>query len=132
MPEPAQEAFQYAVWRVVPDAERGEALNVGVVVHSRRRRYLAARIGIAETRLRAAFPGLDVEALRRHLEGMVRVAAGEHDAGPVASMDQSDRFGFLTAPSSTIVRPSPVHTGLCEDPDRVLDRLFDRLVAPPG
>ena len=127
-----QEAFQYAIWRVCPDLERGEALNVGVVVYSRRRRYLAARIGIAESRLRAAFPDLDVEALRRHLEGLARIAAGEHDAGSVATLDQSERFGWLTATSSTIVRPSPVHTGLCDDPDRVLDRLFDRLVAPPG
>ncbi|MBI5104512.1 MAG: DUF3037 domain-containing protein [Solirubrobacterales bacterium] len=128
----ARDEFQYALWRVVPDLERGEALNVGVVVFCRRRRFLAARVGIAGTRLRAAFPGLDVDALTRHLDGMVHVAAGEHQGGAVAALDQSERFGWLTATSSTIVQPSPVHTGLCEDPDAVLDRLFDRLIAPPG
>ncbi|HEX5925669.1 MAG TPA: DUF3037 domain-containing protein [Baekduia sp.] len=128
MPSP-DDAFQYAIWRVVPSVERGEALNVGVVVYCRRRQFLAARVLIDEARLHALSPDLDVDAIRRHLDGMVRIAAGDPDGGAIAAMPQSERFGWLTAASSTIVQPSPIHTGLCRDPQAVLDRLYTRLVA---
>ena len=129
MPSPEQDAFQYAIWRVVPSVERGEAVNVGVVVFCRRRSFLKARTLLDEERLRALAPGLDLEAVRHHLDGMVRVAAGDPAGGAVARLDQSERFGWLTAASSTIVQPSPIHTGLCDEPQAVLDRLFERLVA---
>lgn len=131
MPSP-DDAFQYAIWRAVPSVERGESLNVGVVVYCRRRQFLAARVLVDEARLRALSPDLDVDAIRRHLDGMARVAAGDPDGGAIAAMPQSERFGWLTAASSTIVQPSPIHTGLCEDPQAVLDRLYTRLVATDG
>ena len=125
------DAFQYAIWRVVPDVERGEAVNVGVVVYCRRRSFLAARVELDEPRLTALAPGLDTAALRLHLDGLVRVAAGDPEAGAIAALPQSERFGWLTAASSTIVQPSPIHTGMSDDPDGLLDRLFTRLVATP-
>jgi hypothetical protein len=42
--------------------------------------------------------------------------------------DQSERFHWLVAPSSTVVQPSPVHTGLCTDPAMELDELVADLV----
>ena len=129
MPSREDDAFQYAIWRVVPSVERGEALNVGVVLYCRRRQFLAARVLLDEDRLRALSPDLDVAAVRRHLEGMVRVADGDPAGGAVARLPQSERFGWLAAASSTIVQPSPIHTGLCGDPQGTLDRLFGRLVA---
>jgi hypothetical protein len=129
---PPPDAFQYAIWRVVPDVERGEAVNVGVVVFCRRRAFLGARVELDEGRLHALAPGLDVAAVRHHVDGLVRVAAGDPEAGVVAALSQSERFGWLTAASSTIVQPSPIHTGLSDDPEGLLDRLFERLVAAPG
>lgn len=122
------EAFQYAIWRVVPSLPRGERLNVGVVLFCRRHRFLDAVVRLDEERLRALDPALDVAALRAHLDGLLRVARGEDGAGAVAAMDASDRFGFLTAPSSTILQPSDVHVGLCEDPAAALARLADELL----
>jgi Protein of unknown function (DUF3037) len=127
-----RDAFQYAIWRVVPDVERGESLNAGVVVFCRRRGFLRARAELDEARLRVLAPDVEAESVRRHLDGLVRVAAGDPEAGAIAALPQSERFGWLTAASSTIVQPSPIHTGLCDDPQAVLDRLFDRLVAAPG
>jgi hypothetical protein len=127
-----REVFQYAILRVVPSLPRGEALNVGVVLHSRRRRFLAARTLVDRERLRALDPALDLDALERHLQAVERIAAGDPEAGPVARMDRSDRFGWLTAPSSALLQPSPVHTGLCTDPEATIDRLFAELVAQPS
>lgn len=123
--------FQYAVLRVIPSLERGEAINAGVVVFCRPRRYLAARVALDEARLAALAPGADVEAIRERLDVLERVAAGDETAGPIARMEQSERFHWLAAPSSTVIQPGPVHTGLCDAPDAVLDRLFTQLVAPP-
>ena len=130
MPAPREE-FQYALWRVVPHVERGECINAGVVVYCRRNRFLQARVALDRERLAALAPGADAEAIERHLESLAAIAAGEEGAGPIAALDQPDRFHWLVAPSSTVVQPSPVHTGLCDDPAATLEHLFATLVAPP-
>lgn len=120
--------FQYAIVRVVPRIERGECMNVGVIFFCRPRRYLAARIALDEARLASFAPELDLEEVRAHLDALTRIAAGEEDAGPVARLEQSERFHWLVAPSSTVIQTSPVHTGLCEDPEDTLTGLLDKLV----
>jgi hypothetical protein len=124
-----RELFQYALLRVVPDLERGEALNAGVVLFCRRHGFLGARVGLDERRLAAIAPTADAGAIGQRLEDLRRIAAGDETAGRVARLDPSERFGWLTAPASTVVQPSAVHTGLCDDPAAMLDRLFRRLVA---
>jgi len=126
---PAGSPFSYAVYRVVPRVERGERMNVGVVVFSRPLGYLAAKTGLDEERLRALWPELDPEAVRPHLDALERIAAGAPDAGPIARLDETARFHWLVSPSSTIIQPSAVHTGLCGEPADELDKLFERLVS---
>ena len=121
--------FQYAMVRVIPDVERGECLNAGVIVFCRPRRFLAARMALDTARLRALAPGVDLEAVQAHLDAVERIAAGDPAAGPIAALPASERFHWLVAPASTIIQPSPVHTGLTEDPVGELDRLLRRLVS---
>jgi hypothetical protein len=128
----AHDAFAYAVLRVVPRVERGECFNAGVVLFCRRRRFLAARVELDERRLAALAADADADAVRAHLEALAGIAAGDPAGGRVAALEPSERFGWLVAPSSTIIQPSPVHTGLCEEPAEMLDRLFAELVAPVG
>lgn len=123
------EPFQYAIVRIVPRVERGECMNVGVVLFCRPRRYLAARTALDEARLAAFAPGLDAAEVRSHLDALARIAGGDAGAGPVARLEQSERFHWLVAPSSTMIQTSAVHTGLCEDPDETLERLMEKLVA---
>jgi Protein of unknown function (DUF3037) len=120
--------FQYAVLRVVPDIERGEFLNAGVVLFARTLGFLGARVALDRERLAALSPGADAALVAERLETLERVAAGDPDAGPIARLDPSERFNWLVAPASTVVQPSPVHTGLCEDAERMLEHLFARLV----
>lgn len=126
------ESFQYALLRAVPSLPRGEALNVGVVLFSPRLRFLEARTALDASRLRTLDPELDMEAVGEHLRQIERVAAGDAGAGPIARLPASERFGWISSPSSTVVQPSPVHTGLCEDAAATLDELFSRLVAAPS
>lgn len=114
--------------RVVPALERGECLNAGVVVFARTLDFLGVRVRLDRARLAALAPDADAAAIARRLEGVARVVAGDARGGPLARLTPSERFGWVTAPSSTAVQPSPIHTGLCEDPAATLERLFGRLV----
>jgi hypothetical protein len=126
---PARSPFQYAAIRVVPRVERGEAINAGVVLFCRPKRFLGARTQLDEALLRALAPGCDPEEVRLLLATVERIAAGDPEGGPIAALPQSERFHWLVAPASTIVQPGPVHTGLTTDPEHELDHLFERLVA---
>jgi Protein of unknown function (DUF3037) len=128
VPAPSGSAFSYLILRVVPSLERGECLNVGVVLFCRQKGFLGVRVAVDPARLRALAPDVPVADVEEHLAALVRVAEGATGAGPIAALPQSERFGWLAAPSSTIVQPSAVHTGLSADPRETLDGLFARLV----
>ncbi len=123
--------YDYAIIRVVPRVERGEFVNVGAIVSCPGRRFLKACVEIEEPRLRALDPALDMETVRAHLESIVRICAGGKGAGPIGRLTQRERFHWLVAPRSTLIQTSPVHTGRCEDPAALLERLMDVMVRPP-
>jgi hypothetical protein len=118
------EVFEYALLRVVPRVERGEAINVGVIVYSQAYRYLCARIELDERRLLAVDPEVDLDAVRTALSAFEKACT----EGPLAGRPLGERFRWLTAPRSTIVQPGPVHSGLTTDPEAELTHLFDTLV----
>src|SRR4051812_147892 len=120
--------FQYAAIRVVPRVERGELVNAGVVLFCRPRRFLGARTQLDERLLAALAPQCDPAAIRPHLQAVEAIAEGDPAGGPIARLPASERFHWLVAPSSTIVQPGPVHTGLTDDPEAELARLFSQLV----
>ncbi|HEV2776008.1 MAG TPA: DUF3037 domain-containing protein [Solirubrobacteraceae bacterium] len=124
--------FAYAILRVVPRVERGERLNVGVVVFCRQRDFLDLRAQIDDERLTALAPDLDAAALRESVEAIRAVVCGEPPGGALAALEPSERFGWVVAPASTILQPSQVHTGLTDDPAVTLERLFESLVATAG
>jgi hypothetical protein len=126
---PGREGYAYCLWRVVPDLARGECLNAGLVLLCRRRGFLRARIHLDEAKLAVVAPDLDPAPIRAHLEALGLVAAGDPAGGAVARQELSERFHWLAAPSSTVVQPGVVHTGLSADPQVELDRLFAALVA---
>ncbi len=127
MPEP----FEYALLRVVPRPERGEFVNAGVVLYCPALRFLGARVHLDSERLRALDPKLDPEAVLAHLEAVRTVCAGGQGAGPIGLLPPGERFGWLVAPRSTVVQPSPVHTGLADDPERALEHFVRVMVFPP-
>jgi len=128
---PARSSFEYAVIRVVPRVERGELVNAGVILFCLQRDYLAARVEVDETRLRALWPEIDLDLIRQHLEAVPKICAGTPDAGPIGKLSLRERFHWLVAPRSTMIQVSPVHAGLCEEPERTLDELFCQAVRLP-
>ena len=118
------EPYEYALIRVVPRVERGEAMNAGVILYCQQHRYLGCRILLNEDRLRALDPGTDLAAVAAALGALEEGCR----SGPAAGQPPGVRFRWLTATRSTIVQPGPVHSGLTADPAAELDRLFNDLV----
>ena len=120
--------FAYATIRVVPRIEREEFVNVGVVLFSRPRKFLGVQARLDQARLRALWPAPDFEAVERQLDVIRLVVAGDPTGGAIALLSAAERFGWLSAPVSTIVQPGPVHAGLTHDPEAALHELFRELV----
>lgn len=125
---PANSSYDYALVRVVPSVERGECLNVGVILFCRTRQFLCARIELDEQRLLALDPDIDVAVVREHLETIALICEGKAEGGPIAHLSLSERFHWLVAPRSAIIQTSAVHSGLCNDPAAVLQHLLDTMV----
>lgn len=125
---PDQHPYDYAVIRVVPRVEREEFINVGVIVSCPAMNFLEARIEPDEQRLRLLDAKIDLDAVRTHLATIPKICAGGVDAGPIGQLPQRNRFQWLVAPRSTIIQTSSVHTGWCQDPNEVLDHLFETMV----
>jgi hypothetical protein len=124
--------YEWAILRVVPRVERCEFVNAGVVVYCQADDFLGARISLSEGRAKALDPGLDLDLVRRHLDAVVALCAGDVSMAPNANRSAGERFRWLVAPRSTVVQPSPVHTGLTEHAEAELDRLVAAVVALPG
>jgi hypothetical protein len=125
---PATSSYDYAIIRVVPHVERGECINVGVILFCRTRRFLAASIHVDEQRLLALAADLDLPALQQQLEHLTCVCEGRDGCSPIAQLSQSERFHWLVSPRSTIIQTSLVHSGLCCDPAVTLQILAHKLV----
>jgi DUF3037 family protein len=123
--------FTYTILRAVPRVERGEFINVGVVLFCRELRFLDARTFLDEARLAILAPGCDPAEVQAQLQAIEKVAAGAPDGGPIARLSPSERFHWLASPHSTVVQRSEAHTGLTDDPAATLDHLFRALVMPP-
>ena len=124
---PSRSAFSYAVVRVLPDIEREEFLNVGLILFDRERRFLDARLRHDRAALDALRPGCDHEAIERQLQLVERIASGDAPP-PFAAMSQSERFHWLTTPRSTLVQPGPLHAGTTVDPAETFEHLYRVLV----
>jgi hypothetical protein len=125
---PAHSSYDYALIRVVPRVERQEFVNAGVIVWCREHDVLDARIALDEARLRALDPGVDLEAVRGHLQSIEVICRGGPTAGPIGSMSKRERFDWLVAPRSTIIQTSAVHSGRSNDMAATLEHLLDKMV----
>ena len=112
----------------MPRVERGEAINVGVILSCPDRDFLAARIELDEARIRALDAGFDVETARAHLDAIPRICRGGPEAGALGELPARARFHWLVAPRSTVIQVSPVHSGRTDDPTAALERLVETLV----
>jgi Protein of unknown function (DUF3037) len=125
---PAISSYDYAIIRIVPYVERGECINIGVILFCGTRRFLGALFHLEQQRLSVFAPQLDFPAVQQQLEHLLQICDGKEESGPIGHLSQSERFHWLVAPRSTIVQTSAVHSGICEDPKATLQHLLKKLV----
>ena len=128
---PTMHTYDYAVVRVVPRVERGEFVNVGVIVSCDATDSLEARIELDPGRVLALDPGADIAAIRAALGAIDAVCAGSAAAGALAKLSPRERFHWLVAPRSAVIQTSPVHTGRTQTPGTVIEHLFETMVGAP-
>jgi hypothetical protein len=128
---PAEYAYDYAIIRIVPRVERGEMINVGVILSCPDMQFLEARAEIDEPRLLALEPAVELDGVRAHRAAIEAVCRGGAEGGEIGALPQRRRFHWLVAPRSTIIQLSPVHTGRTDNPGRALDRLMEIMVRRP-
>lgn len=125
-------SYNFAVLRVVPHVHIGVFVPVGIVLHARTTEFIGARLITDAGELRSRVGDVDIELLSLYLRSCEAISAGEITAGPIALAPPSERFHWLTAPRSDVIQAGPVHEGLCEDPQAMLEHLFAEIVAPQG
>ncbi|HZS79162.1 MAG TPA: DUF3037 domain-containing protein [Ktedonobacteraceae bacterium] len=126
----ARNSYDYALIRLVPCVERGEYINVGVILFCRTLGFLGTLTYMDEQRIQALAPHLDLDMVQQHLDTIALVCAGAKEMGEIGQLSQSERFHWLVSPRSTIIQPSPVHTGWSNDPEATLHHLLDTMVRP--
>jgi hypothetical protein len=123
-----RKVYNYSIIRVVPRVERDEFVNVGVILCCPSEDFLEARIELDETRLIAIDPNVDLESIKAHLATIPAICAGIPESAPIGELPRPRRFEWLTAPRSTVIQTSPVHTGYCQDASAVLESLLETMV----
>jgi hypothetical protein len=125
---PTNSSYDYAIIRVVPFVERGECINVGVILFCRTRRFLGMLMHLDQQRLSILAPQLDLSAVQQQLEHLEKICYGKKESGPLGALSPSERFHWLVSPRSTIIQTSSVHCGICNDPEAELQKLLRKLV----
>jgi len=125
---PEQHLYEYAVIRVLPAVEREEFFNAGIILFSKKARFIAVHIAVDEAKLCLFSKELDADLLRDNLISFEKIAMGHKEGGPIAAMELAERFRWLTAVRSSCLQTSRPHPGLCEDLEKTARRLFEELV----
>lgn len=120
--------YEYAVIRVVPRVEREEFINTGVILFSKKARYIRMMYRIDEQKLRCFSSEMDIDLIRESLESFEKIANGGKSGGAIAQFDIPERFRWLTAVRSSCIQTSRPHAGFSDDLDKTIEKLFDELV----
>ena len=120
--------YDYAVIRVVPRVEREEFINVGLMLYSKRQKYLRIQYQIPVAKISSFCSEFDLDQLKINLDSFVAICEGKKDAGPIAQFEKDERFRWLTAIKSSSIQSSRPHPGLSADLDATFEKLYRELV----
>lgn len=120
--------YEYAIFRVVPVVEREEFINVGVILFCKKEKVIRMRYQLVEEKIHALMPKADINEIRNNMEAYCRIAYGEKESGPVACLDEAERFRWLTAVRSATIQTSRPHPGVSDDLEKTFNELFSEMV----
>ena len=120
--------YEYAVIRLVPKVEREEFFNIGLIMFSKKEKYIRFEFHLCSEKFASMRSKLDFEDVSKNLQNFKHVARGEKEGGAIAQLDIPERFRWLTAVRSSVIQTSRPHPGKTKDLDATFERLFEELV----
>lgn len=120
--------YEYAVIRLVPKVEREEFFNIGLVMFSKKEKFIKIEFYLCPDKFQLMHSKLDYNDIIQNLESFQKIANGEKDGGPIALLDIPERFRWLTAVRSAVVQTSRPHPGKSKDLNITFGKLFEELV----
>ena len=120
--------YHYAVIRLVPKVERQEFFNVGLILFSKREKYIRLKYHLCRDKFKLMCSDIEYDEVEYSLESFKQIAEGNNEYGTIATMDIPERFRWLAAVRSSIIQTSPTHTGIADDLEKTFKRLFEELV----
>jgi hypothetical protein len=120
--------YEYAVVRVVPLVEREEFVNAGVILFCQKEKFIRMQYHLREDKILKLMPDADLDEIRKNLEAFCKIAAGDKEGGPIACMDEAERFRWLTAVRSASIQTSRPHPGVSDDLEKTVSSLFSEMV----
>jgi len=120
--------YEYAIVRIVPVVEREEFVNIGVILFCKKEKFLQVQYDLHKDKILALMPDADIDEIQKNLEAFHDIAAGNKVRSPIASLDEAERFRWLTAVRSASIQTSRPHPGVCDDLEETINKLFFELV----
>lgn len=120
--------YEYAVIRVLPKVEREEFINVGVILFSKRKKFIGIKYFINKEKLSLFSDEIDFEFIETSLKTFEKICRNSSLGGHIASLDVAERFRWITAVKSSCIQTSRPHPGFSTNLEETLNRLFQELV----
>lgn len=120
--------YEYAVIRLVPKVEREEFFNIGLIMFSKKEKFIRVEFYLCPDKFKLMHSKLDYDDIIQNLESFQKIANGDKDGGPIALLEVPERFRWLTAVRSAVVQTSRPHPGKSKDLNITFGKLFEELV----
>jgi len=123
-----KQVYEYAVIRVLPKVEREEFINVGIILFSKKAKYIRMMYKLDTERLKSFSTELDIPLLEETLKSFEKICMGHRDGGKIAQLDIPERFRWLTAVRSSCIQTSRPHPGVSDNMEKSFEKLVQELV----
>lgn len=125
---PEKHVYEYAVIRLVPQVEREEFLNIGIILFSKNARFIDVLFHLDPEKITLFSKTTDLDFIEKNMNAFIQTAKGGRQGGMIGSEDLPSRFRWLTAARSSILQTSKVHSGYTDDLKKTMQRLFEEYV----
>lgn len=115
--------YEYCLLRYVPDVEREEYVNVGLMMMCKKRRWMKVGLHIDEDRIKALSGKADIDRLKTQL------ALFERNDAPEAALPVEERYRWLAAVKSAIIQTSPSHPGILRHASEISPEVLTDLLS---
>ncbi|MHC5201652.1 DUF3037 domain-containing protein [Myroides sp. LJL119] len=122
------QVYEYAIIRYVPRVEREEFINIGLLLFCKSKKVLLSKFHLDKEKIACFSSQIDFDVLQLHVQAFDNIAKATPCASPIANLETSERFRWLSAVKSSVLQSSRPHVGLSQDLQATFDKLFEELV----